>query len=370
MAKARRGRNEDAFFFSKTQNLWIVRVIVNGKRYTASSKSKEKARLKLIDLQAKRTQGLLKVKGENGRPTIEQVVRAYVEFGITSGEIRESTAYRYEGIIKKLTSEFGPLPVAELTRDRVKAFYAKEYKKTTPATVLKTHNLISAALKEAVEEGIVTENVCAKNLRPSVSKEEIQAFSEAETNTLLAFVSDTQHRDFALLRVAFRTGLRSGELLGLRWSDVDLKAAKLTVNQTLVNFGKPAKPGKPKSGKTRTIDLARDAVAALREQQTRLLAEGLRASEYVFPNTKGNPGNRNHLLQRFKMLCKNADVPILKFHSTRHTFASLAIKAGVDYKTIQKILGHYSVALTIDTYAHLAEDAQRTAVEKMDRLFA
>jgi integrase len=301
----------------------------------------------------------------------DQVVRDYVDYGKATGSIGAGTAHRHEGIIRSkiAKSPFGSLPVSELTRQHIKNFYTKEHEINAPATVLKTHNLLSAALKEAIEGKLITDNVCAKKLRPSIDKEEVEPFTEDEMHTLLRYATGVNHRDGNLIHVAFRTGLRSGELLGLQWSDIDFKAARLTVNHTLVNYGKKPTLGKPKNDKTRRIDLAADAIAALRAQQARLLSDG-HPRPWVFPNTEGGPGNRNHLLQRFKALCKDAEVPILKVHATRHAFASLAVKAGVDYKTIQKILGHYSVALTIDTYAHLAEDAQRSAAEKMDRFFA
>lgn len=374
MAKKRRGRNEGSLWEDKKRGRWTAHVTVAGKRYTAHAKTKALAQEKLLNLQSKAKQGLLSARSTKtgSTKTVEQVVRDYVDFYVSTGDIRESTAHRYEGIIKNKIAKapFGSLPVTELTRQHVKDFYAGEYKSNAPATVLKTHNLLSAALKEAVELKQVDENVCAaKKLRPTADKQEAKAFSEEAMNLLLDYARRTKHRDSNLLHVAFRTGLRSGELLGLQWSDVDLKDARLTVNHTLVNYGKKPTLGAPKNGKTRTIDLAADAVVALRDQQALLLSEG-HPRPWVFPNTEGQPGNRNHLLQRFKTLCEDAKVPILMVHSTRHTFASLAIKAGVDYKTIQKILGHYSVALTIDTYAHLAPDAQRSAAEKMDRFFA
>jgi integrase len=372
MAKARRGRNEGSIFYSEKRKRWTTFITVCGKRYYGHAQTKDAAKEKLLNLQSKANHGLL--GREEGMPgsqkTVEQAVRDYLEYGVATGDIRESTAARYEGIISgKIVPAFGSLPVCELSRQHVKNLYVQEYEKgNSPASVLKLHNLISAALKDAVANKHCAENVTSK-LRPTVEVEEAQPFTRDETNKLLDYAKRNGHRDSNLLCVAFRTGLRSGELLGLRWTDVDLSTGRLNVAQTLVNFGKRPKFGKPKNGKTRTINLANDAIAALRNQQVRLLAEG-HPRPLVFPNTKGQPGNRNHLRERFQALCKEAGVPVLKFHATRHTFASLAIEAGVDYKTIQKILGHYSVALTIDTYGHLAPDAQRNAVQKMDLLFA
>ena len=370
--KARRGRGEGAIFESKSEKRWVVRVTIGGKRYVGYARTKELAKLKLLNLQSKANRGLLGPQAEQRTcETVEQIVRDYVAAGIalkTRKHIGESTADRYEGIIKyKIAPEFGSLPVRQLTRAHLEEFFAREHKKNAPASVLKTYNLIRAALQRAVERKLIDENVCHKNLRPAAGKQEAQAFSEDERTALLNYARATNHRDFRLLVVALWTGLRSGELLGLQWSDVDLKLATLKVNHTLANFGslKSRKLGTPKSRKTRAVPLSVAAVEALKQQREFLMARG-HPRPWVFPNSEGGPMNSKHLLRRFKALCNDAEVPVLDVHALRHTFASLALKAGMDYKSLQTILGHYSVALTIDTYTHLEVDAQRSAVEKME----
>jgi integrase len=372
MAKARRGRGEGSLFFSKTERLWIARVVVDGKRYVCKASTKEAAKLKGIDLQAKAKAGLLGEKAEQtNAETVEKVLRDYVAWGTAKAiqKISDSTAHRYEGIISSAAAEFGSLPASHLKRSHVEAYLAKQGSK--PATVLKIYNLLRAALGRAVEKGILTENVCGKSLRPSVDREEVQPFTQDEITQLLDYARTANHRDLRLLVVARWTGLRSGELLGLQWEDVDFKAGLLRVNHNLANFAGAAhrKLGSPKSGKTRTVPLSSEAIEALKEQREYLMSQG-HPRPWVFPNNDGKPMNGKHLLRRLKGLYKDAEVPVLDVHALRHTFASLALQSGVDYKSLQKILGHHSVALTIDVYGHLLPDALRLGIKKMEEHLA
>src|SRR5579872_3523690 len=171
--KPRRGRGDGALWEDKKRKRWTTWITVDGKRYTGHAKTKELARLKLLNLQSKAHQGLLgngETRKSGSLNTVEQVIRSYVNYWTKAGEIGPSTAQRYEGIIKgKITPAFGALPVSELTRQHLQDLYSKEYEaKSTPASVLNLHNLLSAGLKEAVENKLIAENVCSKKLRPKV----------------------------------------------------------------------------------------------------------------------------------------------------------------------------------------------------------
>lgn len=366
--KARRGRGEGAVFFSKAENTWITRVSINGKRTTIRRKKKESVQCELVNLKSKAHQGLLGKKGDRSN-TVEQIVRKYVNDRVDEGKISASTAHRYEGIIsKKISPTLGSIPVADLTRDHLKKFFATQREsKNVPATILKTYNLLRVALAEAVDDELLTESPCTKNFRPAVKTQDVQAFTQEQHKALLAYAQRTNHRDFRLLTVAFWTGLRSGELLALQWSDIDLKLGLLTVNHSLTNFGneKTRRLKAPKNGKSRPVPLSTDALEALKEQREYLMSQG-HPRPLVFPNNDGKPMNGKHFLRRLKKLCKNAEVPILDVHATRHTFASMALQGGMDYKTLSVIMGHYSVAFTIDRYAKLAPDAQRIGIEKLE----
>ncbi len=367
MKKQRRGRDEGALWEDKKRKRWTTWVLLDGKRYTGHAKTKDLARLKLLDLQLKAHQGLLNGKPQPGTVTVEQVVRDYVDYRTKEGKIGPSTAQRYEELIKgKIVPAFGSLPVVELTREHVRELYPKEYETTTPASVLKLHNLLSASLKEAIEKKIISVNVCSKALRPKVETEEEQHFQDNEVEKLFTYAKQTNHRDTNLVIVGIRTGLRSGELLGLQWADVDLKKRTLTVRHSLQNFGPARTLGKTKNRKLRTVPLSIEAFSALKAQQELLLCEG-HPRPWVFPDAKGNTADRHSLFRRFQALCDDAEVPVLKVHSMRHTFASTLLGAGVALTTVSRLMGHSSIVVTANTYGHLAKDDKHNAIEQMDR---
>jgi integrase len=174
-------------------------------------------------------------------------------------------------------------------------------------------------------------------------------------------------RLFSLYVLAILTGLRQGELFALRWGDVDLNAAKLTVSGTL----KVAKgrvyidPPKTRRGR-RTVSLPGAAVAALRERQP-LVAD---PEAWVFTDADGGPLRRANVTERsFRPVLKRAGLPIFKFHELRHTHASLlAAVPGLNPKVVQERLGHASIDMTLDTYSHLFEGADAGVTAALDAL--
>lgn len=235
----------------------------------------------------------------------------------------------------------------------------------------KVHVILSGALKQAVAWRLMTANPCKAVKAPKVERKEMRFLDEVQAATLLdAALSDRLH---ALYVLAVTTGMRQGELLGLKWTDLNLKATKASV--TIMRTLDPSRcPVVAKDTKTpwsrRTIQLASLAVVALRDHQKRMLTEGNRASEWVFCNTEGNPYYRANLVRRsFEPLLKKAGVPRIRFHDLRHTAASLMLARGVNIKIVSQILGHKDVKITLDRYGHILPSMQEQAVAAMDSLF-
>ena len=156
------------------------------------------------------------------------------------------------------------------------------------------------------------------------------------------------------------TGLRRGELLGLKWQDIDWENGILTVRRQVarVNGQIVEAPLKTKNS-YRTASISPQAAEVLRQQkaQTR--------DQYVFPSLNGgpiSPDSVNHMLQR---VLERAGIPKVRFHDLRHTFATLALQNGVDIKTVSGMLGHFSAGFTLDTYAHVTTSAQKEAAQTM-----
>jgi len=173
--------------------------------------------------------------------------------------------------------------------------------------------------------------------------------------------------------LALSTGMRKGEILGLRWSDVDLECAKLTVNQTLISIGHKVQISTPKTERSqRPIDLDAETVRILRahkaKQAEEMLALGAGRPGLVFTTETGEWIHPDAFGNTFERLVKCADVTRIRFHDCRHTFASLALAAGVNVLVVSKRLGHSSVAFTLDVYGHEMPGEQIEAAERVARI--
>jgi integrase len=193
--------------------------------------------------------------------------------------------------------------------------------------------------------------------------------------TFLAFTA--QDRELGLYHVAAATGMRRGELLGLRWRDVDLDGVRLSVRQQYTRQGKSLGFGPPKSAKSiRTIDLDGETVDLLREQRERQLFErrawgkAYRADlDLVFCRQGGSPEDPNVIGRRFGRRIRNlASLPAIGLHGLRHTHATLLLEEGVDVKTVSERLGHDSVQTTLELYGHVTPKMRANAAARFGSL--
>lgn len=229
--------------------------------------------------------------------------------------------------------------------------------------------VLHKALSQAVKWRIIPNNPCSAVDKPRAYRKEMLVFDEVQAKKLLEFTKrDWLH---SLYAVALGTGMRQGELLALRWADVDLDGRRLSVQGSL---GRDAegelgvRETKTGAGR-RQIDLPKFVVDALREQNVRLITERLRECQWIFPDKKGNPISKDALLRRFKATLLDAKLPAIRFHDLRHTAATLMLCQGVHPKIVQERLGHSSITITLDIYSHVLPSMQRQASDRMDSVF-
>jgi integrase len=169
------------------------------------------------------------------------------------------------------------------------------------------------------------------------------------------------------------TGARRGEIAGLRWVDVDLDGARMTIRQALLSVGREVYVSSPKSYRGRTVDLDRDTVEQLRAHRDRQLREKAAFwgdwidSGYVFTKRDGSPLHPRTLSQAFVWLVENSDLPRIRLHDLRHTHASIAVKAGVPIGVVSERLGHASPEFTLHRYSHVMPGMQREAADTIAR---
>jgi integrase len=204
-----------------------------------------------------------------------------------------------------------------------------------------------------------------------MAKRQIKPLEPEQARSLIAAAE--QHRLGALVTVAVALGLRQGEALGLQWADVDLDRGVIHIRHALQRIGGTWNLVEPKSERSRrTIALPRVVIAALKAHRTMQLEERLAAGEdwkdqgFVFCTKTGGPLDTSNTKRVFRALLKAADAPTIRFHDLRHTAASLLIAQGVNACAVAEILGHSSVTLTLNTYAHQLETLKHDAASRMD----
>jgi integrase len=247
------------------------------------------------------------------------------------------------------------------------------------ATVKKMHVVLRRALSQAVSDGLIPRNAAAsvKPPRASAPGEEIRPLNSEECS---AFLEASRGERFETLYVlAVHCGLREGELLALRWEDVDLEVAKpaLLVRRTLTRGenGRGWVVGvSTKSGKGRRVRLTRRAVAALKDHRKRQLEERMHLAEIwqdhdlVFPNKTGSLLNPSNLRNRsFKRIKSHSGVrEDLRFHDLRHTCATLLLREGVNVKVVSEMVGRASITITLITYSYVLTAIQDSTAEAME----
>ncbi len=282
--------------------------------------------------------------------------------------VRPRTFVSYSDTLRlHVRPDLGSIALTRLTASEIYQLLGRKLSGgLSPRTVQYIHAIVRRALGHAEKWGLVPRNVARLVEGPRVRRPEIAPLTPGEVRHLLAFVQGT--REEALYTVAIAMGLRQGETLGLRWSDLDLQAARLTVRHSLQFLGRTPLLLAPKTTKScRTLAMPAPVASVLREHRRRQLEERLAAGsawhdlDYVFPNEIGEPQKRWPVTRRFQRTLEAAGIRRQRFHDLRHACASLLLAQGVPLRVVQEILGHSQLATTADVYTHviptLVEDA-------------
>lgn len=277
------------------------------------------------------------------------------------GTVRASTCERHEINVRvHINPSLGNVRLKGLTPAHVRGLHREKLDSgLASATVRKIHSTLHKALSQAVSDGLIPRNA-ADVKAPRPAPKEMRPLSEGEACTFLDVARTSGDRFEPLYVLAITTGLRRGELLGLRWEDVDLERGTLRVGRSLVR-----EEGRHTVGETKTrrgrrqVNLTPRTVNALKAHRKRQLEERMRLAEtykdhgLVFSTSIGTPVNPENLVNRsFKPLLEKAGLPKIRFHNLRHTCATLLLGRGVHPKFVQELLGHATIAITLDTYSH------------------
>lgn len=239
-------------------------------------------------------------------------------------------------------------------------------------TILHVHRLLHNILQWAVRAGLVGVNVCDRVEAPRPAPLEVRVLTPEEAAHLLRTASGTDL--YLPVILALACGLRRGEVLALKWEDVDLERGVLLVRRSLEQTRSGLRFKEPKGGRARAVALPKLAADALRKYRAEQATVRLRRGQYwrdlglVVCGPDGGPVAPFSLSQRFARLARRAGLSPLRFHDLRHTHASQLLRAGVDLKTVSARLGHRTAVMTLDVYGHVLPGAQEEAAGVVDEI--
>lgn len=366
----RRGRGEGSVTQRRDGRWAAYLTLENGKRKYFYGKTKKAALELLRKAQLEQLQGTLATSSP--RQTVAQFFTQWIEKRKPSLRIRSYE--RYEGFIRlQVIPHIGRIQLQKLTPMHLQSLYSEllgEGKKASTVNTL--HWMMHRALSDAVRWELIAKNVCKAVEPPRRAHYEFTALSVEQAGKLLAAAKG--HSLEALWVVALTTGMRRGEILALKWIDIDLAQSSLQVRRAFTRAkGQRYIESEPKTEKSRrSILLAPPVIEILKQHRARQLSAKQEAGEewqerdLVFCTALGTPLNPNKVLERFKTLLKRAGLPHIRFHDLRHSTATILLKMQTHPKIVQELLGHSRIAETLDIYSHVLPTIQGDAMNKLN----
>ena len=363
--------------------LWVARysVVEDGatKRRAVYAKTAAEADKKLREALARRDSGI--------RSATKETLGDFLDGWLATvrPKVSPSTFERYADRVRlHIVPALGKRPLARLEADAVDAAYAGMLAKLSPASVAGVHRTLHRALSDAVRWRKVPTNVAALADPPRAARHEMQTLTEEQAKAFIVSAAEDPRHE-ALFVLAVTTGMRQGELLGLRWKDVNLDAGWVRVTGTLTRVRRDASAGGPASELTigvpktaksrRQVELTGIAVDALRRHRAAQVEQRVEVAnlwqdnDLVFCGPLGQPSHKAKVDDAYHATLHRAGLPRLRFHDLRHTAATLMLGRGVHPKVASEMLGHATIAITLDLYSHATPTMQRAAVSALDGIF-
>ena len=374
MAKRKYG---DGSVFQRKDGRWEGRLVVgykeNGyaktKSVTAKTKTECEERLKKLREEVGRRSDRIKP---------DMLFGDWIDFwyqNFSKPKLRPTTQACYEGrIYTHIIPQIGQIPLCKLTQNELQQFYARLKKNGRKKHVEKfgeglsdrmvrsCHTTCRTALEKAVTEGLIRTNPAVGCKLPPKKAKEMQVLTPAEILRFLTQAKEEGYYEIFLLELT--TGMRRGEILALKWRDLNLATGELHIARQVIRVKGETMVSQPKTKSSlRTVILAPDMVEILAELKQTV------TGEWIFPSpvNEGQPRNPCALYHRFQTILERAKCKKVRFHDLRHTFATMAIENGMDIKTLSAMIGHVSAETTLNIYSHITDTMQQQAAVKIDR---
>ena len=305
--------------------------------------------------------------------TVGAWLKEWRETQLAASNLKPTTRSLYTSCSK---NHLEPEPFGKITLDRLKPSHIDRLildlreKELASSTVRQIYHVLRLALAGAVRDKHIARNPCEAVARPTTERREARYLSAADVSALLGAAESSRYH--ALLELIARTGMRRGEALALKWQDVDLEAGTLRIRGTLARVDGKLLVTEPKTAKSRrTLPLSPALIARLKWQQGTQTRECKRAGNtwyetgFVFTTETGRPVDGRDLYRTLQAAAKRAKLTGVGIHTLRHSAATVMLENGVNLKAVSDLLGHSSIAITGDVYAHVSEKTARDAIDAL-----
>ena len=367
MAK-RRGNNEGSIFQRENGN-WVAQFRINGQRVSRTFQTAKECRNWIRQMQEQVKAGLT---FDGSKITVGEYLTHWLK--TIKGALRPKTHYQYEGVVRNhLLPKLDKIRMVDFHASQIQSLYVQlQENGIGKRTVGLVHSILHKAIEDAYRQGLVARNVVSVVQPPRPAEKEMKVLNDNQARELLIAAEGSEFE--ALFHLAVTTGLRQGELLGLKWGDMDWATGVLDVQRQLQRIpqqGLVLTPPKTKAGR-RLIQLGEGGVNKLashrKAQDAQRIRSGWQAHNLIFPSSVGTPFDPRNLLRAFKNLLKKAGLPDMRFHDLRHTAATLMLLNNVPLMVVSRRLGHSKPSVTLDIYGHYLPGMQEGAATLMDEL--
>ena len=366
----KRGHGEGSIYKRK-DGIWTAQVTVQGKQIYKYFKTQRDA---LDWIHETKTQIRSGVSIRAANITLKE----YLDEWLVSHKsaVRPKTIYQYSQIVRQhIVPVLGKIKLKDLNPKHIQSLYNFKIETgVSKRSVVLIHSILHKALNQALRWELIGRNPAHAVSRPKTGRKEMKTLSDSQARTFLSAAKESRYE--MLYWLAISTGMRQGELLGLKWSDLDWINGSFQVQRQLQRIdGEGLVFSEPKSlASNRSVLISITMLDRLRNhldyqiQEKRLLGEKWEENDMMFPSTTGTPADHRNLFRDFKSILKKAELPDIRFHDLRHTAATLMLEQGVHPKVVQERLGHADITLTLNTYSHVMPSMQEEAAKKMDAL--
>jgi integrase len=367
---AKRGNGEGSVY-QRSDGKWCGALVVAGRRRVIYGSTRQEAAQKLARAMDAASKGLLR---EPSRLTVGGFLDHWLEDTVKP-RVRPLTYSGYAVNVRRhLIPALGEIKLDRLSPEQVQNFLNRKLSDgLSSKTVTYIRQVLRTSLDQAMRWNLVSRNVATLVPAPRKERKSIHPLEPHEIGKFLNAVEG--RRLEALYLVTLALGLREGEVLGLKWEDVDLRAGTLRVQRQLQRFGGRLQLVEPKTDRARRVlDLPRSVARALTEHQRRQVVERLTAgvqweeNGLIFPTAVGTPLEARSLLRDFRQATRKGGLPPIRFHDLRHSCATMLLVQGVPARVVMEILGHSEIGLTMNTYSHVIPGLRKEAAARMEDL--